>query len=271
MLMKMLIVNDEVITAQTLFSQFEWKQFDIEEVFLAYDASEAKRIIEKEEIDIILCDIEMPGENGIELLSWIRAEQFKIECIFLTCHANFTYAQEALKLGCTDYVLLPAQNVEIEKALKNVVNKKMQIQENERLQKYGLYWVNTKKDVSIEEQGVKRNPAQLVADCETYILENIEKVELSVNEVASSCHLSPIYLNRLFKKEMKMSISQYIIQEKMILAAKLLENGELAANTVALRVGYHSYPHFSSTFKKFHDCSPKNYNKENFQSGAASK
>lgn len=79
-------------------------------------------------------------------------------------------------------------------------------------------------------------------------------MDLSVNEAAAYCHLSPIYLNRIF--------SQYIIRERMILAAKLLEEDVLNANVVAVKVGYPSYPHFSFTFKKYYGCSPKQY-KEN--------
>ena len=50
-------------------------------------------------VDILLCDIEMPGENGLGLLRWVREQEKEIECIFLTCHAKFAYAQEAIILG----------------------------------------------------------------------------------------------------------------------------------------------------------------------------
>ena len=210
-------------------------------------------------MDILLCDIEMPGENGIELLHWVREQNMDVECIFLTCHANFAYAQEAVKLGCMDYVLLPARYEDIGESVQKVVNRRKQKQQGAKLQKYGEQWVGETKDTMMEAQGEKKSASQIVQECERYILEHLESEELSVNDVANHCHLSPIYLNRIFKKEKGSSISQYMIREKMSLAAELLKDGKLAANLVALRVGYPSYPHFSSTFKKYYGVSPSQY------------
>ena len=122
--------------------------------------------------------------------------------------------------------------------------------------------MNQKKQEVIEEQGEKKSAKQMVKECEEYILKNLENINLSVNEAAAYCHLSPIYLNRIFKKENGISISQYIIREKMLLAAKLLKEDALTANMVALKVGYPSYPHFSSTFKTYYGSSPKQFKEE---------
>lgn len=260
--MRLLIVNDEKVTAQTMKKEIAWEKCGVEEVYLAYDAQEAKEQLKKYKIDIMLCDIEMPGENGIELLRWARKECMDVECIFLTCHANFNYAQDALKLDCMDYVLIPVRYEEIEESVRKVIGRRIKKQEKEQLSRYGKQWVNQKKQEVIGEQGEKKSAKQIVKECEEYILNNLDNMDLSVNEVAIYCHLSPIYLNRIFKKEKGISISQYIIREKMLLAAELLKEDALSANMVALKVGYPSYPHFSLAFKKYHGCSPKEY-KEN--------
>ena len=111
--MNLLIVNDEILTAETMKEDIIWEDYEIVQVFTAYDAEQAKQIILEKKVDIILCDIEMPGENGIELLRWVRQKNLEIECIFLTCHANFIYAIEAIRLSCQDYILLPARNEDI--------------------------------------------------------------------------------------------------------------------------------------------------------------
>ena len=257
--MKLLIINDEIVTAETMKKEILWENYGVSEVFLAFNANEAKKLLEKQNIDILLCDIEMPGENGIELLHWVREKKMDVECIFLTCHANFAYAQEAVKLGCMDYVLLPARYEDIGDSVWKVVNRRKQEQERKKLQRYGEKWVDEEKDSMMEAQGEKKSSEQIVRECERYILEHLESEELSVNDVAGYCHLSPIYLNRIFKKEKGISISQYMIREKMSLAAELLKDGKLAANLVALRVGYPSYPHFSATFKKYYGVSPSKY------------
>lgn len=260
--MKLLIINDEAMTARTMSKELGWNQCEISEVYLAFNAADAKEQLVSRDVDIMLCDIEMPGENGIELLRWVREKELNVDCIFLTCHANFLYAQEAVKLGCMDYVLLPARYEEIGQAIHKVVKRRKENLEVAQLSKYGEQWVNSKKEKAIEEHGEKKSPQQIVKECETFIMENLENEQLSVNEVAAFCHLTPIYLNRIFKREKNISISQYIIKEKMSLAAKLLEDGSLNANIVAQKVGYPSYPHFSAAFKKYYGCSPRQYKQE---------
>lgn len=50
-------------------------------------------------VDVLLSDIEMPEEDGISLCLWAKKEIADIECIFLTSHADFEYAREAIRLG----------------------------------------------------------------------------------------------------------------------------------------------------------------------------
>lgn len=257
--MRLLIINDEVLTARTMKREIDWTNLGVSEVYLAFNANEAKEQLQAYKMDILLCDIEMPGDSGIQLLRWVREQGMDCDCIFLTCHANFIYAQEALRLGCQDYVLMPTPNENVAQTVKKVVQYRKAAKEKARMEQYGQQWIQEKKNSAVDEQGEKKSPEQIVRECSEYILQNLENGEIGVNEVAEFCHLSPIYLNRIFKKEKHISISQYIISEKMELAAKLLKGGGLNANTVALKVGYPNYPHFSAAFKKYHGCSPKQF------------
>lgn len=257
--MNLLIINDEKLTAQAMKREIAWHEYEIKEVYLAFDAKEAKEQLKTHSIDIMLCDIEMPGENGINLFRWVKEKNMDVECVFLTCHANFEYAQEAVKLGSMDYVLIPAHYEEIGQAVYKVVQRRSHSLENEKLRRYGEQWINSKKDEARKEQGEKKTKLEIVAECVVYIIKNIEKEGLSVNEVANNLHLSPIYLNRIFKSEKGLSISQFIIKEKMELAARLLRDGSLSANIVAAKVGYSSYQHFFIMFKKYYGCSPNQF------------
>ena len=61
----------------------------VEEPLTAYNAFEARRVFLTNKVDIILCDIEMPVESGISLFRWVKAQNYPVECIFLTAHADF--------------------------------------------------------------------------------------------------------------------------------------------------------------------------------------
>lgn len=256
--MTVLIVNDEVWTADMMKEEVDWDSCGVDQVKTAYDADGAREQIMEGKIDILLCDIEMPRENGIQLLRWVREKEYDMECIFLTCHANFIYAQEAVKLNCLDYLLMPARTEEIQDVIRKVVLGIQKKRENRQLEQYGARWVESQKEEAYEVQGRKSNE-DIVRDCERYIHQHLKSSELSVNQVADFCHLNAIYLNRIFRKERNISIGQYIIRERMTLAAKLLGDSSISAYTVAEKTGYMNYSYFSTAFKKFYGCSPQNY------------
>lgn len=256
--MNALIVNDEIITTEMLRDNIDWPALSVTGVFTAYSAEEARTVFTEQVIDIYLCDIEMPEEDGIQLIRWVRERQIDSDCILLTCHADFIYAQEAIRLGCSDYQLLPARYEEITRSIAAVLEKRKQRLRNEEYVQYGENWLS-EQNRHLEETGKKNTPESISERCKQYIQEHISSPDLSVKGVADALFLNRVYLNRVFRKENNMSISQYIILQRMTLAARLLENPDLTAASIAERVGYKDYSHFTKSFSNFYGCSPTNY------------
>ena len=94
--MNILLVDDQPSVLSSLKSGLNWSALLVHNVYTALNASEAREIILSHPIDILLTDIEMPKESGLSLLRWCRENHYQFECIFLTSHADFFYAQEAL-------------------------------------------------------------------------------------------------------------------------------------------------------------------------------
>lgn len=259
--MKLLLINDAILTVETMKTDIPWEQYGVEEVFTAYDAEAAKLCIQKNPIDLMLCDIEMPGENGIAVLRWVRENKKEIECIFLTCHASFEYAKEAIQLGCQDYLLMPAMYEDIGAAVLKVVSRIKDKRESARFQEYGRQVVKEKVELATENFGQKKTEKSVDAAI-SYIVENLSSETLSLNEIAEKLFIHPAYLNRIFKKEKNITVGQYIITERMKMAAELLKTRNLSANAVSELVGYKSYANFNSMFKKSFGCSPSQYSGE---------
>ena len=114
--MNVLIVDDQPEVVESMVTGVNWKKIPVEQVFTAYSVKEAQSVFERERIDVLLCDIEMPPTNGFALLRWAQERFSGVVCIFLSAHAEFEYAQEAVKLGSFDYILQPAPYAEIEAA-----------------------------------------------------------------------------------------------------------------------------------------------------------
>ena len=118
--MKILIVDDQPDVVKGILSGVNWERVGVDAAFGAHSGEEAKQVLQEEHIDILLCDIEMPGENGLEFFSWVRERYQDVKCIFLTAHADFTYAQKALKLEAADYLLQPASYAGVESSILRV-------------------------------------------------------------------------------------------------------------------------------------------------------
>lgn len=111
--MKLLIVDDQSSVVQGLLHCTSWSARGFDCVETALNAVDAKASLRRREADVMLCDIEMPMESGLDLLRWVREQGMTTRCIFLTAHAQFSYAQDALRLGGYDYIMQPAPYAEV--------------------------------------------------------------------------------------------------------------------------------------------------------------
>ncbi|MCD8013707.1 MAG: response regulator [Lachnospiraceae bacterium] len=120
--MNVLIVDDQQRVLDVMEKLVDWGKLKIEGVFTADSAKTAKEILDGESIDIMLTDIEMPGEDGIALQKWQSEHYPEVSCIFLTSHADFSYAKEAIHNGVFDYILQPAGIPEIEETVSRCID-----------------------------------------------------------------------------------------------------------------------------------------------------
>lgn len=130
--MKILIVDDQKPIVESLKGGINWETLGIEEVFTACSAKEAKLILVNFDIELLLTDIEMPEEDGLSLFRWARERDPRLVGIFLTSHADFAYAKEAIRLGGFDYILQPARYEEVERVLSGAMQK---VQQNARIRR----------------------------------------------------------------------------------------------------------------------------------------
>ena len=138
--MTVLIVDDDQSMLQMLLATVDWDKLEIAEKRTALSAAAAKEVFRAEPVDIMVCDIEMPGESGIELLSWVREQGYQTRNIFLTNHTRFHYAQTAIKLDTVDFIGKMSPPSELEDALRRAVNMVKAMRVQKRYVDYGRYW-----------------------------------------------------------------------------------------------------------------------------------
>lgn len=117
---KILIADDEFLVRLGLKTTINWQEHGFIIVGEAKNGKEALELFEKYDPDILLTDIRMPIMDGLELIQAVKKIKKSVKSVILTHYDDFSYAQEAIKLGASEYILksdLMSEN------LFNVLNK----------------------------------------------------------------------------------------------------------------------------------------------------
>ena len=128
---KILIIDDEAPIRRTLREILEYEKYKVEE---AADGIEGLEKIKSDSFDMILCDIKMPGKDGIEVLE----ESLKITdtpIVMISGHGNIETAVEAIKIGAFDYISKPLDLNRLLITLRNAMDKSKLITETKVLKK----------------------------------------------------------------------------------------------------------------------------------------
>ena len=119
--MNVLFVDDQISVLDGIEAGVHFDTLGIENVYYATSAKRAMEIIGNNPVDVVVSDVEMPGEDGLWLVRNIREQYPEMLTVLLTSHADFEYAQESVRLGCFDYIVQPAPAEEIERVLRRAL------------------------------------------------------------------------------------------------------------------------------------------------------
>ena len=117
---KIILADDHKLVRQGVRSLLE-AQPGFEVIGEASDGQEAFKLIETLSPDIAFLDVMMPNLNGIEAAKLVRQRELKTKIIFLSMHANATYAVRALQSGALGYVLKDSDFSEVLNAVEHVM------------------------------------------------------------------------------------------------------------------------------------------------------
>jgi two-component system, response regulator YesN len=118
----LLIVEDETIECVALKEIIEDNFKNILVVHTAETGDEALSVAESVRPEIILMDIHLGSDNGIDISEQILEDLSLARIVILTAYDNFEYAQKAIKLGLKDYLLKPVDTAELLSVIKKQVS-----------------------------------------------------------------------------------------------------------------------------------------------------
>ncbi len=119
--LKVLLVDDEPYIRKGLAALIDWEAEGCCIAGEASDGNSAIRLLQQQEFNIVISDIRMPGMDGIELITSVKARKLsEARFIFLSGFYDFSYAKSAIQCGCCDYIIKPVNKTELLEAIRRI-------------------------------------------------------------------------------------------------------------------------------------------------------
>lgn len=128
-----LIVDDEESIRRSLEGILTDEGYTISQ---AADGGEALEVVKREDPDVVLLDVWLPGLNGIQALQAVRKQRAGLEVIMMSGHANIETAVKATKLGAFDFVEKPLSLDQVVRTVELALRQQRLLRENAEFQGY---------------------------------------------------------------------------------------------------------------------------------------
>lgn len=238
---RVVLIDDENIIVEGLRRVIRWGDYGCEVVGTASDAQSGTELIRTLRPHILFTDIRMPGQDGLAMLAGLRSEFPDMQVAVLTGYRDFTYAQEAIRLGVTRFLLKPSKMDEIREALQTMVSRLDRLPPQEQT----------------EEQN--QNAGSFIVNQALSYMEKNYQQKLTLQAVADCCYVSQWHLSKLLNRYAGKSFYDVLNAIRIKKAKELLSDPKLKIGEISELVGYADTAHFARTFKKLEGMSANEF------------
>lgn len=273
-MIKLLIADDEEEIRKGIRHQIDWLANGVEVCGEAEDGTQTLQSIVEQQPDIVLIDIRMPEMSGLEVAEAIRQRRYNVKSIILSGYDDFSFAQQAMKLGVSEYLLKPCLPSDILSTVLKVTSEiRRDRAEKERQQK-----LQAKLDESLQllrQKGFaerlrgeadpasdmlqrKKNGNKSIDQAIRFIRDNYDK-ELNLELISSRLFMNANYFCLLFKQHVGVNFIDYVHQVRIEKACEILRAYPYKTYEVAAKVGYTNEKYFCRIFKRLTGMTPTQY------------
>lgn len=261
---KVIIVDDEPVIVRGLKQIIDWKKWGCEVTGTAESGQEGMRLIAEQDPDILISDISMPGLDGLSMIAAMKSEYERMQITILTGYRDFDYAQQAIRLGVTRFLLKPSRIDEIEEAISAMIERLKIFDEKNGTHVQTEPAAVKAAGISADTAHADEEPPQdstgmeeedspassfIVRNALEYIEENY-KMKLKLADVAEKTYVSQWHLSKLLNRHTGQNFSEILNNIRIEKAKTLLNEPSLRIGDVAEEVGFLDMAHFSRVFKK---------------------
>lgn len=243
---KVVIIDDEPVIVEGLKRIIPWSKYNCDVVDTASDGREGIEVIKKWKPDIIYTDIRMPNLDGLTMLAGIKSQFPDMQITVLTGYRDFEYAQTAIRLGVTRFLLKPSKMEELIEALETMTDK---------LNKITGHIPTESTDADPKDELAN---SFIVRNALKYIDEHYNE-KLTLIEVADNVYVSQWHLSKLLKKHTNQNFCDILNGIRIEQAKKLLRDPSLKIHEISEKIGFTDVTHFSKKFKQIVGVSANEY------------
>lgn len=222
-------------------------------IITAEDGEEGLEMLRKKTPDLIITDIMMPNMDGITLTRKIKENPYTmhIPLVILSAKKANEEKIEGLESGANVYISKPFDAAYLHSVIRNLLKNKKNLE---------TYYNSSASAFDYSHgQLIKVEDKKFMANIIRIVDENIDNPDLSPDELAAAMQISVRNLYRKFKELGQAPPNDFIKEQRINRAAKLIKTTALTIQEVMYRTGFNNRSHFYREFAKRYQKTPKEY------------
>lgn len=234
------LVDDEPLTLEDLMKNVLWAENGFEVTGSNTNPVAALAEISQCPPDLLVCDLKMPGMNGIELIQQLRSRNISSEIIMLSAYGEFEASRQFFLMSGYDYLLKPLREQEVELVLGKLAKR-------------------LAPRTAVESMpAAAGKPAQAFESLIEHVVKHFDKRH-TLKSLSDQFNLNPTYICNLFAKHYDTTLTAFLTSLRMQEAARMIVQTETALKEIAVACGYGDYFYFCRVFKQFYSVPPSQY------------
>lgn len=243
-----LIVEDEILEQEFLKS-VALEELGPEDTVLTCESGvQAVSLAKQHRPDFIFMDVMIPEMDGLSTITEIRKFLPNACIAILSSCSDFSYAQKAISLRVFEYLLKPVKPKDFKQLFRRM------------LDETAVSCMPSREKPAARNVEPKECREHFIEESVKYIKEHF-KERLSLDMVASKAFMNPKYFSHVFKREMGVSFTEYIVNLKIQHACRLLETTNYPAYRISLECGFSDPSYFNRVFCAQMNMTPQTYRK----------
>ncbi|MCC8199306.1 MAG: response regulator [Tannerellaceae bacterium] len=245
-----ILVIDDDEDIRHLITDILQEQYHVAE---AENGEKAFEVADHHIPDLIICDLIMPGLNGIEVLKQFKSQELTqhIPVIFLTSEGSVESQIEGVEAGADAYLIKPFHERHLQAAIERLLTKKQEMKE--------YYNSPVSAIEKVEGRLVQKSDKEFIVKLIKIISEYMDNDILSPDLLAKEAGVSKMQLYRKLKEIEQQTPTEFIRNMRLKHAEKLLKTTDQTVQEIMYNSGFNNKAYFYREFAKRYQQTPRDY------------